>query len=94
MDHNQGKSRMEYETVIAAYETVQGADAVVRDLKKAGVAADGIGRHVKGAAAASNRSELLATRCGFPVRPARWNVNGRRRCGIAMSMRRFCNIMD
>jgi uncharacterized protein (TIGR02271 family) len=59
MGHNQGKSRMEYETIIAAYETVEEADAVVRDLKDAGVAAEGIGRHVKGAASASNRSESL-----------------------------------
>ena len=85
MDHNQGKSRMEYETVIAAYETVQGADAVVRDLKKAGVAADGIGRHVKGAASASNSSESLATGCGFPVLPVRGNVNDQSKtpdCGV------------
>jgi uncharacterized protein (TIGR02271 family) len=50
---------MEYETIIAAYETVEAADAVVRDLKAAGVPANGIGRHVKGAASASTRAESL-----------------------------------
>jgi uncharacterized protein (TIGR02271 family) len=50
---------MEYETIIAAYEAVQGADAVIRDLKAAGVPAHGIGRHVKGAASASSRAESL-----------------------------------
>ena len=49
---------MEYETIIAAYETVETADAVVRDLKAAGIPANGIGRHVKGAASASTRAEL------------------------------------
>jgi uncharacterized protein (TIGR02271 family) len=50
---------MEYETIIAAYETVEAADVVVRDLKAAGIPASGIGRHVKGAASASTRAESL-----------------------------------
>jgi uncharacterized protein (TIGR02271 family) len=50
---------MEYETIIAAYETVEAADAVVRDLKAAGVPANGIGRHVKGAASAATRAGSL-----------------------------------
>jgi uncharacterized protein (TIGR02271 family) len=50
---------MAYETIIAAYETVEAANVVVRDLKAAGVPANGIGRHVKGAASASTRAESL-----------------------------------
>ena len=56
MDHNQGRENGK-RNYHCRLRDGTGADAVVRDLKKAGVAADGIGRHVKGAASASNRSK-------------------------------------